>query len=247
MRLLAFSPKLLMLSVSMSLLLGCSTLSNPSVGSQAPYQAKQGDWSKDLVSRAMDSYLSDAFPFWEILRKPTATPSTTKVSIDITPQNIDSNLKAKALAGTLQDTLEVERKVAINIAPLIEKSADDHKVPSSLIAALVQIESEFKSNKRSQFGAVGLTQVMPKVWGKQCNLRTDAGNIDCGAKILAHYYDLSGDWQKALAYYNVGPGRYGKSSVARKVGHRYAKNVMASMQEIKKGREQMLLASARGM
>lgn len=242
MRPYSFSSKLLSLGVAIALLTGCST---GGFARQEPGNEKRPAITQAMINQAADAYVEGSVSYWDWFR--TRETKIPEVSAE-PPQspNIDSNLKAKAMAGTLRDKLEIEPKVATNIAPLIEKSAETHQVPPALIAAVVNAESEFHSAKRSSSGAIGLTQVMPKVWGKQCNLKTDAGNIDCGAKILAHYYDLSGSWDKALAYYNVGPNRYEKSRGARMTGHRYASTVMASMKQIKAGRERLLLASTQG-
>lgn len=240
MRSYVFSPKLLSASVCMTLLIGCApitSLQRSAPGDNPTFMANQL-----LINQATSAYLEGGSSYWDWFRTPNIAEAGKKTA-ETQHLNIDSNLKAKALAGTLQAKLEIAPKVAINIATLIEKSAETHQVPSSLIAAVVNAESEFRSSRRSPAGAIGLTQVMPRVWGKQCNLKTDAGNIDCGAKILAHYYGLSGSWGKALAYYNVGPGKYERSKAARKTGHRYASTVLASMQQIKEGREQLILES----
>jgi soluble lytic murein transglycosylase-like protein len=227
----------------MALMVGCAPIQT--VQRNASPDIQEAQVSQMLMNQAADSYVAGSINYWDWFRTREG-PAQEAKSIAHQPLNIDSNLKAKAMAGTLRDKLEIEPKVAINIAPLIEQSAETHQVPPALIAAVVNVESEFHSSKRSSSGAIGLTQVMPRVWGKQCNLKTDAGNIDCGAKILAHYYDLSGSWDKALAYYNVGPGKYEKSKGARMTGHRYASTVMASMKQIKAGREQLLLVSTQG-
>jgi len=235
-----FSPKLLSASVCMTLLIGCAPIS--SLQRSAPADNPAFRANQVLINQATNAYLEGSVSYWDWFRTPEIRQTVQPPAVT-QPLNIDSNLKAKALAGTLQAKLEISPKVAINIAPLIEKSAETHQVPSSLIAAVVNAESEFRSGRRSPAGAVGLAQVLPRVWGKQCNLKTDAGNIDCGAKILAHYYELSGSWGKALAYYNVGPGKYERSRAARKTGHRYASTVLASMQQIKAGREKLIRES----
>lgn len=240
MRSSVFSFKLIGAGLSLSLLIGCAPMTR--LQEVDAYDPKASPSPQALISQATKAYIEDGGYRWDWFTSPLKSSRQRPVGQFL---DIDNNLKAKALAGTLQDKLEVPPKVAINIAPLIEKSADTHQVPSSLIAAVVNVESEFRSSRRSPAGAVGLTQVMPRVWGRQCNLKTDAGNIDCGAKILAHYYELSGSWDKALAYYNVGPGKYVKSQGARRTGHRYASTVLASMQQIKAGREALLRASIR--
>lgn len=109
----------------------------------------------------------------------------------------------------------------------ISKSAKAHDVPPALLASLIQRESGFKQGLVSSAGAVGLSQILPRVWSKHCTaLRTIPGNVDCGAKVLRHYYDDGGSWEKALAYYNVGPGAYQKSARSRATGYNFARQVI---------------------
>ncbi len=109
----------------------------------------------------------------------------------------------------------------------IRKSAELHDVPPTLLAALIHRESGFKHGLVSRAGAVGLSQILPRVWAKECaGLRTMPGNVDCGAKVLRHYYEDGGSWEKALAYYNVGPGAYQRSARSRATGSSFARQVM---------------------
>lgn len=116
----------------------------------------------------------------------------------------------------------------------IRSSASKYEIPPALLAALIHRESSFKQSARSSSGAVGLTQVMPKYWSRQCDsIWTAKGNIDCGAKILSTYLkSAEGDWKVALAFYNVGPNNYEKSAKMRRVGDNYAKMVMDSQYKI---------------
>lgn len=122
------------------------------------------------------------------------------------------------------------------IKPVVEqirKSAEAHDVPPALLASLIHRESSFKQGLVSRAGAVGLTQIMPKVWSKHCSgLRTIPGNVDCGAKVLRSYYDDGGSWEKALAYYNVGPGAYQKSARSRATGYGFAQKVIQGQDKI---------------
>ena len=109
----------------------------------------------------------------------------------------------------------------------IRKSAALHDVPPTLLAALIHRESGFRHGVVSRSGAIGLSQILPKVWAKECaGLRTMPGNVDCGAKVLRHYYEDGGSWEKALAYYNVGPGAYQRSARSRATGSSFARQVM---------------------
>jgi hypothetical protein len=115
----------------------------------------------------------------------------------------------------------------------IKKSAKEHGVPPTLLAAVIQHESGFNQKAVSGSGAIGLSQIMPKVWSGFCKkISTIPGNVDCGARVLKSYYESSGSWEKALAFYNVGPGNYQRSSRSRAAGSQYAKKVMKNQLRI---------------
>jgi len=235
----ALNLKMLVVSISMAFMLGCTPHQTATDIAESPIQAKRDDALERSIDQATMAYLSGPSSPWaslSILLKGAEKPAPIK------PAAAPAHLKSEALAQSLQSQLEVDPQIAAKLAPLIERSAAKYSVPSYLIAAVVNKETEFDNKKRSSAGAIGLAQIMPNVWGKECrgNLRVDAVNIDCSAKILAHYYDLSGDWEQALAYYNVGPGKYERSRKARSVGHRYAAGVMNEMGRIKQEREVVL-------
>lgn len=87
-------------------------------------------------------------------------------------------------------------------------------VPVPLFLALVEQESNFRSNALSRAGAKGPAQLMPATARE---LRVDPDNpiqnLDGGARYLKQQLvRFKGDPQKALAAYNAGPGaveRYG--------------------------------------
>lgn len=140
---------------------------------------------------------------------------------------------ANVLMDAIVDVLgHDEEKIKLAVVQ-ITKSAERHDVPPTLLAALIHRESSFRHGAVSKGGAVGLSQIQPKVWGKHCQaLRTIPGNVDCGAKVLRHYYDNGGSWEKALAYYNVGPGAYQKSSKMRATGAKFAQQVISGQNKI---------------
>lgn len=225
----------------MAFLLGCTPQKMASMSDEPPVQAKRDDVSELSLDRAALAYLTGPTAPWSRL---LAVSRQSAPEPPVKPKPVTAQHRSAALAKTLQKELEVDPRVASKVAPLIEKSAHKYNVPPSLIAAVVNRETDFDNKKRSSAGAIGLAQIMPNIWGKECkgNLWQDSVNIDCSAKILSHYYELAGDWEQALAFYNVGPGKYQRSPTARVVGHRYASSVMTSMSKIKEGRA-MVLAS----
>lgn len=94
--------------------------------------------------------------------------------------------------------------------PLIavaEAAARRHNVPPDLFLRLVQQESGWNPNARSNKGAIGLAQLMPAT---ARSLGVDPNNVqqnlDGGARYLSQQYQTFGSWRLALAAYNAGPG-----------------------------------------
>jgi len=92
---------------------------------------------------------------------------------------------------------------------IIYQEAKKNDLPPELVAAVVHTESKFVPTARSNRGAVGLMQLVPKTgrWLGANNLNDPAQNIQAGAKYLRYLTDrFSGDQQKAIAAYNAGEG-----------------------------------------
>jgi hypothetical protein len=92
---------------------------------------------------------------------------------------------------------------------IIYSEAKKNDLPPELVAAVVHTESKFVPTARSQRGAVGLMQLVPKTgrWLGASNLSDPAQNIQAGTKYLRYLTDrFGGDQQKAIAAYNAGEG-----------------------------------------
>lgn len=86
-------------------------------------------------------------------------------------------------------------------------AAQRHGVPEDLFLRLVQQESGWNANARSNKGAMGLAQLMPataQALGVDANVPSE--NLEGGARYLRTQYDKFGNWRLALAAYNAGPG-----------------------------------------
>lgn len=88
------------------------------------------------------------------------------------------------------------------------KAARRHGVNPDVFVALVNQESRFNKNARSPAGARGFTQLMPATArGLGVNPDNPIQNLDGGARYLKEQLDsFGGNYKKALAAYNAGPG-----------------------------------------
>lgn len=92
---------------------------------------------------------------------------------------------------------------------IIYNEAKKNNVRPELVAAVIQQESKFKPTARSNMGAQGLMQLVPKTgrWMGASNLMNPAQNIMAGAKYLRYLQDqFNGNETKVIAAYNAGEG-----------------------------------------
>jgi soluble lytic murein transglycosylase-like protein len=92
---------------------------------------------------------------------------------------------------------------------VIYHEAKKNDLPPELVAAVAHTESKFVPTARSNRGAIGLMQLVPKTgrWLGARNLADPVQNIQAGAKYLKYLSDrFGGDNQKAIAAYNAGEG-----------------------------------------
>lgn len=96
--------------------------------------------------------------------------------------------------------------------------ANREGVPVDLFKGLIETESAWNPGARSKVGAVGLTQVMPSTarglgWDGNSDLYDPMTNLTLGARYLKQMLAIfNGDWGKAAAAYNHGPGVPGPGS-----------------------------------
>lgn len=98
---------------------------------------------------------------------------------------------------------------------LIDSAAAKYGIDAAVLKGLIKQESGFNPNAGSPAGAQGLTQLMPGTAASLgvTDVHDPAQAIDAGAHYLRMQLDrFGGDYSKALAAYNAGPGaveRYG--------------------------------------
>jgi len=114
-----------------------------------------------------------------------------------------------AIANAADQVKKAFFQKEIPFGGIIYNEAKKNDLPPELVAAVVHTESKFVPTARSNRGAVGLMQLVPKTgrWLGASNLTDPAQNIQAGAKYLRYLTDrFSGDQQKAIAAYNAGEG-----------------------------------------
>jgi soluble lytic murein transglycosylase-like protein len=120
---------------------------------------------------------------------------------------------------------------AMPYGDLIHEKAEKYDVDPVLVAAVIEQESRFRTRARSQVGAKGLMQLMPRTgrWMGASDLYDPEQNIDAGVKYIKYLQQrFNGNMKKTLAAYNAGEGnvkRYGGVPPFRETQH-YVKRVM---------------------
>jgi soluble lytic murein transglycosylase-like protein len=128
-----------------------------------------------------------------------------------------ASMLSSGAAHAGQESLATRRPNDLSVRPLaafVTEASKRFGVPEHWIRALMHVESGEKSRARSQKGAMGLMQIMPKTWTE---LRTRYGlgadpydsrdNILAGTAYIRELSDRYGT-PGFLAAYNAGPGRY---------------------------------------
>jgi hypothetical protein len=139
---------------------------------------------------------------------------------------------------------------AIPFGGLIHEKAEKYKVDPALVAAVVETESRFRTNARSQVGAKGLMQLMPRTgrWMGARNLYDPEQNVDAGVKYLSYLSDrFDGNLKKTIAAYNGGEGnvkRYNGVPPFRET-QQYVKRVMHKYEK-RKGEMKQFEAEQQG-
>ncbi|MGH9424594.1 MAG: lytic transglycosylase domain-containing protein [Thermoanaerobaculia bacterium] len=128
---------------------------------------------------------------------------------------------------------------AVPFGDIIHDKAQKYDVDPALVAAVMETESRFRTKARSQVGARGLMQLMPRTgrWLGARNLYNAEQNVDAGAKYLKYLNArFDGNLTKTIAAYNAGEGnvrRYNGVPPFRET-RSYVKNVMSRYEKRKK-------------
>ena len=95
----------------------------------------------------------------------------------------------------------------------VEKYSEEYGIPSSMLYALISVESNFRSNALSADGRIGLMQIKRETmdWlNTAMHTHYEYGilddpetNIRCGTYYLAYLYSLYGRWTPVLAAFET--------------------------------------------
>lgn len=121
-----------------------------------------------------------------------------------------------AFAADLRRTGEMAAERADSIARVAVREAYHRRIPPALVLGVMLTENDkFKRSARSNVGALGLMQIMPRLWTPNLgpilghNLRDDETNLRYGVYILKHFakrtsdtLDAGGALRVALLGYN---------------------------------------------
>ena len=105
-----------------------------------------------------------------------------------------------AFAADLRGTGKIEGDRVDSIAYVAVREAYHRRIPPALILGVMLTENDaFKSRARSNVGALGLMQIMPRIWTPNLgpilgrNLRDDETNVRYGVYILKHFAKRTAD------------------------------------------------------
>jgi soluble lytic murein transglycosylase-like protein len=105
-----------------------------------------------------------------------------------------------AFARDLRGTGQIAGSRADSIARVAVREAYHRRIPPALILGVMLTENDkFKPNARSKVGALGLMQIMPRLWTPNLgpilgrNLKDDETNLRYGVYILKHFAKHTSD------------------------------------------------------
>ena len=122
---------------------------------------------------------------------------------------------------------------AMPYGDIIHQKAAKYDVDPLLVAAVIEQESKFRHTARSQVGARGLMQLMPKTgrWMGARDLYDPEQNVDAGVRYIKYLQSqFDGDLKSTIAAYNAGEGnvrRYNGVPPFRETQH-YVRTVLGN-------------------
>lgn len=132
------------------------------------------------------------------------------VPADNPPMQVDTTASGLPAGGTLLRTV---------LLPFMAKAEAGNGLPSGLLDKIANTESAYRADvvsgkTVSSKGAVGLMQIVPSAHPGAKPLDPIAA-INYAANYLRQLYAQFGDWTKAVAAYNWGPGNLSKYGLSK--------------------------------
>lgn len=149
----------------------------------------------------------------------TNNPKEYHISVSRSPQplvkNSSSNVNVIVLGSSLHDPMlsqlsneySVDHQELSDIWNIVVEETHDYSIDPFLMMALIQEESSYNKTARSHMGALGLTQVMPRVHHDRLNkgehLTDIRVSVRVGVEVLNEYIQVEkGNIPRALQRYN---------------------------------------------
>lgn len=142
-------------------------------------------------------------------------PSAQALPQPLVLEENDPNVNVVVLGTSLHDPMlsqlseeyGVQHKELSNIWNVVVEETQEYSIDPFLMMALIQEESSYDKTARSRVGALGLTQVMPKVHHARLNrgeALTDVRvSVRVGVEVLHEYIQIEkGNIPRALQRYN---------------------------------------------
>ena len=208
---------------------------------------KQQGRKTETVARLEDGFAADSF--FKLTRALPDSLVSHKLAlfdgawIPGLPESVPSDAPSSVFHEEMKRINGVIRRDffanAVPFGNIIHDKAQKYDVDPALVAAVVETESRFKSRARSQVGAKGLMQLMPRTgrWMGANNLYDPEQNVEAGTKYLRYLTKrFDGNLNKTIAAYNAGEGnvrRY-KGVPPFRETRSYVKNVMSRYEKRKK-------------
>lgn len=206
---------LLDIPLAIALLLGQPSLPDPVAGTPpTPPSAPTATSIKDAPASA-----SGAPTRHDRLPMTTCSPSPSPASNGRTTTSLP-----RGSSGSVTRPSSPRRSSSAReqLERLVALEAKRQGLELSVVRSVITHESGWRVLARSGSGALGLMQVMPFHFRAGQDWRDPVVNIRVGCHVLKGYYlRAGGDWSRALAMYNAGPG-----GASRGLGWGYARSVM---------------------
>lgn len=148
--------------------------------------------------------------------------STEPVDSPIFSSSADTSTNNDTGGGWVADTAQAVEKAMGWTTPakgqiyesVFQAATSMYGLPEGLLSRVAYQESRYNKDAVSPVGAIGLMQFMPATAaGMGFDPKDPVASIWGAAKYLKQLYTQFGDWQKALAAYNWGPGNVSRKGL----------------------------------